>query len=1013
MEILMKLVKYYEDTENLHIGTMPNRAYYIPFDSSDPSKERKQLLNGNWSFKFYPNRYAVEEDFFQPGFDLSSFDTIPVPSCWQNHGYDRHHYTNVSYPFPYDLPYVPEENNPCGCYVHHFQITREQLEQRNYLNFEGVDSCYYVWVNGTFVGFSQVSHSTSEFDISALLVEGTNTLAVLVMKWCLGSYYEDQDKFRMSGIFRDVYLLTRAQNHIRDYFVRTDLNSDCSSSVVSVQLDYLNETVATTVTLYTPSGEMLATKAVENNTVQFTVDHPILWTAETPELYTMVLKTEEEQIIQKVGIRKIEVKDSVILLNNVPIKFKGVNRHDSDPVTGYTISREQALRDLSLMKQHNINAIRTSHYPNAPWFTELCDEYGFYVIAEADLETHAAVDFYSGSYSETYSDIAMNPISDNIVLDRQQRNVHRDKNHPCIIIWSMGNECGWGASFEKAARWIKQYDPSRLLHYEGSVHVTGGYQADLSMLDVYSKMYDSIDFITEYFNNPKNKKPYMLCEFSHAMGNGPGDLEDYMEKIYQEERFAGGFVWEWCDHAIYLGDTPDGRKKYAYGGDSGEYPHDGNFCIDGLVFPDRTVGTGLIEYKNVLRPVRASLVSAKYGVIRLENKLDFTNTKDYLYLSYQLQNNGITIAEGEIKDLAIPAKGAIELQLPYTVPKEGITYLKLNYLQKIKLPFTDVGYELGFDQLLLQDGVFTYPSCENQLAAPENTSLESENTALTYEESENKLTIFGNGFTYRFNKTTGLFEEMTRKNKKLLELPMEFNLWRAPTDNDRYIKNEWQRAKYDRTTVRVYETGIRTDASGDLLINATLAIAAIQREHMLDLSVLWRVTAAGELAVTINAVRNTKMPYLPRFGLRLFLPKSYQSVRYYGYGPYESYLDKHRSSYIGLFEQEVSELHEDYIFPQENSSHCGCRYVSLTGSTDDPRLIVTSDKDFAFNASEYTQEELTAKTHNYELEKSPYTVLCLDYKQSGIGSNSCGPELLPKYRLDEAQFEYTLQLKLQ
>lgn len=505
----------------------------------------------------------------------------------------------------------------------------------------------------------------------------------------------------------------------------------------------------------------------------------------------------------------------------------------------------------------------------------------------------------------------------------------------------------------------------------------------------------------------------MLCEFSHSMGNGPGDLEDYMEKIYQEERFAGGFVWEWCDHAIYLGDTPDGRKKYAYGGDSGEYPHDGNFCIDGLVFPDRTVGTGLIEYKNVLRPVRASLVSAKYGVIRLENKLDFTNTKDYLYLSYQLQNNGVTIAEGEIKDLTIPAKGAVELQLPYTVPKEGITYLKLNYLQKIKLPFTDVGYELGFDQLLLQDGVFDYTSCESQLTASKNTSLEPGNASLTYEESENKLTIFGNGFTYRFNKTTGLFEDLTKENKNLLELPMEFNLWRAPTDNDRYIMNEWKRAKYDRITVRVYETSTQTDASGDLLINVTLAIAAIQREHMLDLSVLWRVTATGELAVTINAVRNTKMPYLPRFGLRLFLPKSYQSVRYYGYGPYESYLDKHRSSYIGLFEQEVSELHEDYIFPQENSSHCGCRYVSLAGSIDDPRLTITSDNDFAFNASEYTQEELTAKMHNYELEKSPYTVLCLDYKQSGIGSNSCGPELLTKYRLDEAQFEFTLHLKLQ
>lgn len=1020
----MKLVKYYEDTVNLHVGTMPNRAYYIPFDSSNPSIERRQLLNGNWKFRFYPNRFAVEDGFYTPGFDLSNFNTLPVPSCWQNHGYDRHHYTNVSYPFPYDLPYIPEENNPCGCYVHQFQITKEQLKERNYLNFEGVDSCYYVWVNGTFVGFSQVSHSTSEFDISNQLVEGTNTLAVLVMKWCLGSYYEDQDKFRMSGIFRDVYILTRAQKHIRDYFVKTELNSDCSSSVVSVQLEYLDIPVETEVTLYDPAGALISTKTAENGTAQFAVVNPILWNAETPKLYTMVLKTKDEQITQKVGIRKIEVKNSVVLINNVPIKFKGVNRHDSDPVTGYTISKEQALKDLSLMKQHNINAIRTSHYPNAPWFTELCDEYGFYVIGEADLETHAAVDFYSGSYSGTYSDIAMNPISDSIVLDREQRNVHRDKNHPSIVIWSMGNESGWGASFEKAARWIKQYDTTRLLHYEGSIHVTGGYQADISMLDVYSKMYDSIDFITDYFKDPENKKPYMLCEFSHAMGNGPGDLEDYMEKIYQEERFAGGFVWEWCDHAIYLGDTPDGRKRYAYGGDSGEYPHDGNFCVDGLIFPDRTVGTGLIEYKNVLRPIRASLISAKYGVVRLENKLDFTNTRDYLYLTYQLQNNGVVVAEGEVTDLDIPAHGAVELQLAYTLPKDGITYLKLNYVQKYKLPFTDAGYELGFDQLLLQDGSFEYASYDDKIneqsqslgmnneTVSEKAVADAKNATLSYEETENKIIITGQDFVYRFNKITGLFEELSKENKKLLKLPMEFNLWRAPTDNDRNIKNDWQRAKYDRTTVRVYETTTSTGASGELLINVKLAIAAIQREHMLDLSVTWSIDPAGSLNVAISADRNTKMPYLPRFGLRLFLPKSYQSVRYYGYGPYESYPDKHRSSYIGLFEQEVAKLHEDYIFPQENSSHCGCRYVSLTGSVDDPELFVTSDADFSFNASEYTQEELTAKMHNYELEKSPYTVLCLDYKQSGIGSNSCGPELLSKYRFDEEHFEFKLQLNI-
>ncbi len=1006
----MKLEKYYEDVKNLHVGTMPNRAYYLPSypsctDEGNPAckketaekaaSSRVQLLNGNWKFRFYQNRFEVEDNFYSPDFNSDGFDTIPVPSCWQNHGYDRHQYTNVNYPFPYDLPYVPEENNHCGCYIHTFQITKEQLQERNYLNFEGVDSCFYVWVNGSFVGFSQISHSTSEFDITDKLVEGNNTLAVLVMKWCVGSYYEDQDKFRMSGIFRDVYILTRAKEHIRDYFVKTHLNDTLDEASISVQLEYLPHPVATEAALYDSQGTLLMKKKVADSKVAFTLKDPILWNAEHPYLYTLVLTTAEEQITQKVGVRKIEVKDSVILLNNVPIKFKGVNRHDSNPVTGYTISREQAIKDLSLMKQHNINAIRTSHYPNAPWFTELTDEYGFYVIGETDLECHGAVAFYSGSSETTYGDIAQNHISDEIILDRQQHNIHRDKNHPSIVFWSLGNESGWGYSFENAGRWIKEFDDTRLLHYEGSQHITGGYQPDLSMLDVNSTMYDSLEGIERYFSNPANTKPYVLCEFCHAMGNGPGDLEDYMQKIYAEPRFVGGFVWEWCDHAIYLGEAPDGRKKYAYGGDSGEYPHDGNFCVDGLVYPDRTVSPSLIEYKNVIRPVRASLLSAEEGILRLENKLDFTNLKDYLYLTYELQNNGLTIAQGELKEVDIPAHGTKEIKLDLTIPTKGVTYLKVNYIQKVDLPFTKAGHSLGFDQLLVKEGSFEYDK------APVRSG------ELNVEETEKLLYIRGNGFTYIFNKISGLFEELSRENKKLLELPMEFNLWRAPTDNDRNIKNEWQKAGYDRTTVRVYQALV-SEKAGEVTIDVKLAIAAIQREHMVDADITWTVKADGSISCQGKALRNTKMPYLPRFGLRLFLPKSFDQVQYFGYGPYESYLDKHQSSYIGLFEQKVSDMFEDYIFPQENSSHCACSYLKLKASdaSATPALVITADKSFAFNASEYTQEELTNKMHNYELEKSPYTVLCLDYKQSGIGSNSCGPALLPQYRLEEEHFEF-------
>jgi beta-galactosidase len=1015
----MKLPKYFEDTQNLHVGTMPNRAYYIPYyNNSDSVAERVQLLNGLWKFKYYNNRFEVPDEFYQKGFDVSEFDDLPVPSCWQNYGYDNHQYTNVNYPFPYDLPYVPEQN-PCGCYVHTFQISKEQLEQKNYLNFEGVDSCYYVWVNDEFVGFSQVSHSTSEFDLSDKLIEGANTLAVLVMKWCVGSYYEDQDKFRMSGIFRDVYLITRGQEHIRDYFVKTKLTDTCEEALVTVDIEYLNKDIPTTCELYDTNHNLLMTKQATNGHVEFKLEHPILWNAETPNLYTLVLLTDNEKITQKVGIRKIEVKDSVILLNNVPIKFKGVNRHDSDPVTGYTISKDQAINDLSLMKQHNINAIRTSHYPNAPWFTELCDQFGFYVIGESDVETHGAVAFYSGSYEGTYSDIAMADISDDIILDREQRNIMRDKNHPCIVFWSLGNESGWGASFEKAGRWIKAYDDTRLLHYEGSIHVTGGYVADLSMLDVYSRMYPSLEMNEDYFADANNTNPYVLCEFCHAMGNGPGDLEDYFEQIYSEDRFVGGFIWEWCDHAISLGTVPDGRKKYAYGGDSGEFPHDGNFCVDGLVYPDRTVSTGLMEYKNVIRPVRAVAINTEQGEILLENKLDFTNANDYLYLTYQLQNNGVTIAEGYMKEVDLPAHSKKTINLHYTVPDSGITYLIIYYLQKYDLPFTKAGHVLGFDQLLIRDGIFesSTPQESNSTSKKEPKQSNELNTleSLTLQETENRVIVSGNNFTYNFNKLTGLFEDLSRDGRKLTEGPMEFNIWRAPTDNDRNIRNDWQNAGYDRTTIRVYEVISQLKeqtavAQAAISITAKLAIAAIQREHILDLEVTWTIYADGNLNVHTSAIRNTKMPYLPRFGFRFFLSKSYDNLQYFGYGPNESYLDKHRASYIGLFEEKVEEMQEDYIFPQENSSHCGSRYLRLNASISDPAITITGDQEFSFNVSDYTQEELTRKNHNYELEKAPYTTVCIDYKQSGIGSNSCGPELLNKYRLEEEVIDFTFYM---
>ncbi len=1037
-----KLPKYYEDPKTLHLGTMPYRAYYIPFEAEKAANEilespredsgRVTMLSGDWKFHYYKNRFEVEEKFIQTEYKAENFDTILVPSCWQILGYDRNQYTNVEYPFPYDAPYMPEEN-PCGAYIKRFHMGEDKLSDKNFLNFEGVDSCFYVWLNGKFAGYSQVSHSTSEFDISDFLKPGENTLAVLVLKWCDGSYLEDQDKFRFSGIFRDVYIVTRPKEHIRDFFAKSQVSPDCKKAEILIDMEYFNEKIPTTCVLLEADdktgvfsedgkkligqakGKIMETKQAINGHVEFEIDNPKLWNAENPALYTVLLKTEEETIAQRVALRRVEIIDSVIYINKTAVKMKGVNRHDSDPYTGAAVSRKQALKDLIMMKRHNINGIRTSHYPASPWFLQMCDEMGFYVISESDIESHGSAAFYSGSSQTTFGDIVQMDIFYDALRDRIESNVRHNKNCGSIIFWSLGNESGYSKAFEDGAGWIKSYDNTRLTHYESSIYETGGHKNDTSMLDVYSKMYDSMEMIDAYLSKEENKKPYVLCEFIHAMGNGPGDIEDYFEKIYKNDRFLGGFVWEWCDHAVYMGKTPEGKDRFFYGGDFGEYPHDGNFCVDGLVFPDRRVGTGLLEYKNVIRPVRASLKDLNSGKIYFENKLDFINLKDYLKVSFEVVCNGHTAERGIIEELDIPPKSGKTVEVSFSLPEDGISYLNLNYILKEDKSYAPKGHVLGFDQLLIKEGRYR-AECRKEDKADASGEIQ-------VTEEERQVIIAGSNFRYVYNKLTGAFDCLVNNQVSYLDKPMEYNIFRAPTDNDRNIKSEWQKAGYDRHTVRVYKTHVASgtadqsgllpqlsDAAprhyaGKVEITSVLAIAAIQREHMLDIEVKWTVDGDGSINMELHGTRNTAMPYLPRFGLRMFMPKEYEKAEYFAYGPYESYIDKHRCTYMGKFKQNVSDMYEDYIRPQENSSHYGCQYLKVADNKDN-FLVVTGRSDFSFNVSEYTQEELTKKRHNFELEKSAYTVVCLDYKNSGIGSNSCGPELIKKYRLDEEKIAF-------
>lgn len=1044
----MLVPRYYENLKILHENTMRNRAYYIPASKriddaavNRTASDRFQLLGGDWKFHYYDSIYDAQEPFFEENFRTDDFEKVTVPSVWQNYGHDRHQYTNVRYPFPMDPPYVPQEN-PCGAYVKEFCYEKDAWAPSVYLNFEGVDSCFYVWLNGSYVGYSQVSHSTSEFDVTDFVREGKNKLAVLVLKWCDGSYLEDQDKFRMSGIFRDVYLLKRPQNCLFDYFVHTRIGEE--SAQIEIDLDYLGAAVPTKICIFDQEGHLAAecTEVVQAKKKEVSdaadmqygkavlkIADPVLWNAEQPYLYTVVLDCGNEVITDTLGIREICIKNQVVYINGQNVKFRGVNRHDSDPVTGFSISREQMEKDLRLMKQHNVNAIRTSHYPNAPIFYHLCDRYGFYLIDEADNESHGTESIYAKE--ETWEErakrwniaIADNPEFTEATVDRTQRCVHRDKNRPSVVIWSMGNECAYGCTFEEALKWTKEFDPDRLTHYESARYTSDKRKYDFSNIDLHSRMYPSMEEVEAYFaSNPD--KPYVMCEYSHAMGNGPGDFEAYFKLIEKYDGFCGGFVWEWCDHAIDMGKTTEGKKIYYYGGDHQEYPHDGNFCMDGLVYPDRRVHTGLLEFKNVQRPLRA-FYDALAKKLTLHNYLDFTDAADYLTITYEVTCDGETVDSGSMETPSILPHREITVDLDVMVPAAGCCYLKISYYLKQKEALREAGALLGFDEIRLEnadgrnqkmlyivgDGVCSAAATENAVFADGALEIMQEKvpaSLLACTEDDRYLYIKHPQFTYTFNKLTGLFEKMIYKNRQILDAPMELNIWRAPTDNDRNLKQEWLRAQYDRTVTRAYETSAEQTEDG-VAIRSAMSVSSPAMQRMLDVCAVWTITADGKVHAALDVKRNMAFPELPRFGLRLFLPKEMTEVIYFGMGPMESYVDKHHAACHGVFTTNVKALHEDYIRPQENGSHFDCSYVTVSGGQTG--LAAAGLTPFSFNASRYTQEELTAKAHNFELEACSSVVLCLDYRMNGIGSNSCGPRLMEKYRFDEEMFTFAITLE--
>mgnify|MGYP000750812579 FL=1 len=1006
----MIVPRYYENLSVLHENTMPARAYYIPasrrMDNLVEHREesdRMQLLNGTWKFQYFNSIYDIQDSFFEKNYDTENFDEIQVPSVWQMAGYDTHQYTNIRYPFPFDPPYVPQDI-PCGAYVHTFEYSRDEKAPKSFLNFEGVDSCFYVWINGSYIGYSQVSHMTSEFDVTDVLQDGTNTVAVLVMKWCDGSYLEDQDKFRMSGIFRDVYILKRPKQAISDYHIKTRIEDMLAK--VEIEMKFYSP-LNVKISIEDRNGAVVALGSIaEEGTAVLEIASPELWNTENPYLYKLILETENEVIVDHIALRKIEIKDQVIYLNGQKIKFRGVNRHDSDPVTGFTINPEQITTDLTLMKQHNFNAIRSSHYPNAPFFYEMCDKYGFMVIDEADIEAHGPFMIYRkedtdyNRFKRWNEKIADDPVWEEAIVDRVKLMVERDKNRFCIVMWSMGNESAYGCNFEKALEWTKNFDPDRITQYESARYRNYDETYDYSNLDVYSRMYPALSEIQEYLDKD-GSKPFLLVEYCHSMGNGPGDFEDYFQMIQDNDKMCGGFVWEWCDHAIAHGTAENGKTIYAYGGDHGEEIHDGNFCMDGLVYPDRTVHTGLLEYKNVYRPARVISYDKESGELVLHNYMDFDDLKDYVKISYELTQDGLVISKGILPEFSVAPHGEGKTNLKSNVPENGKCYLKLIYHLKKELPLLDEDHILGFDEIEVSKEDTKCKLAEKWIP---KTVVDSE---LQVNENDTQIHIKGREFAYTIDKRTALFTEMKFAGREYLNHPMELNIWRAPTDNDMYIKSEWKKAHYDKAYTRAYTTEVVQGKHG-VKITSHASVVAETVQKILDVTITWKIEAAGKIDADIAVTKDDEFPDLPRFGVRMFLDKKLSAARYFGMGPQESYCDKHQAASHGLYQANVDDLHEDYIRPQENGSHYDCEYVELNNSRYG--IVASAEKAFSFNASYYTQEELEKKTHNYELTESDSVVFCVDYALNGIGSNSCGPVVLDQYRFDDVLFRFQFTL---
>lgn len=1002
-------MKTWENHQIDGINRMPARAHFLTF----PSKEKALLnnnrythafknLNGVWKFMFLDAPEYSPEGFFNSDFDVTKMDDITVPGNWQLQGYGKMHYSDLWYNFPINPPYVPTEN-PTGIYKRTFFVEESYRDKKIIIRFCGVDSAYHLWINGKEVGYSKVARNESEFDITDLIRVGEeNDVTVRVYQWSDGTYLEDQDMWWESGIFRDVELIGVPKDGINDYKVIADLDDEYKNGIFKVEA-FLRTTKEVNVTFeLVDAGEnTVFTKTVVAKEGKACIDEVIAdvnhWTAETPYLYKLFMTVEDdgqivEVIPQNVGFRNIRLNGETFLVNGVAIKFKGVNRHDYSPQNGRVVSREEIEKDIILMKEFNINAIRTSHYPNSYYLYDLCDEYGMYLIAETDLECHGF------ELTGDYKWITDDPSWELAYVSRMTRMIERDKNHPAIIFWSLGNESAFGCNFRKMTDVAHEMDPTRLVHYEGDF--------DVESADVYSTMYTWIE-------NPKkpylmkdiiekSKKPHIHCEYCHAMGNGPGNLKDYQDLVYAHDKLQGGFVWEWFDHGIESF-TESGEKYYRYGGDFGDDPSNKDFCIDGLIMPDRTPSPGLYEYKKVIEPITTTAVDIQKGIINLLSRYDFANL-DRFNLVYKVMEDDVILQTGFMAVPSIEARANKDITLPYDLSaikaKPGAHYyVNISYQLREDTSYASSGHELAtaqFELPLYKEGIVVRPE-----------------GILNVKKEHTTLHVKGANFSLDFNLVNGNLMNIVRDGMQVLSKGPRLTLWRAPISNDMEIIDKLKKVYFLHLEHEVV-MNIDYHMEGNILkVEVDTINSTTNSAWHFKTKYVYTVYPSGDVLIDVEGTPSGRVDLapdmLPRIGVSIHLDKSMEHVRYFGMGPGENYADSKEAAQMGLYANTVDGLFTNYVIPQENGNHMGCKWVSMTNDRG-MGLLASTEGDFNFSASWYEDKDLDDAKHTCDLVKRDYIVFNVDYKQNALGTNSCGQWQLDKYRAKFEDFKLSFRL---